>query len=173
MELDLRQIMHEPGTSLPFAFELDMSDFEQNGMTPIPDPVHITGVVTNTAGAVALRASLSSCLSLICDRCLKPFSREKTAEFETFLSTEQEDEENDDIVLLDQSEQLELDLLFRDVFALNLDTKNLCSEDCKGLCPKCGKNLNLGPCQCKKEIDPRLAKLSQLLERADDNEELK
>ena len=39
----------------------------------------------------------------------------------------------------------------------------LCSEDCKGLCAVCGKNLNEGPCDCKPEPDPRLAVLAQLL----------
>ena len=48
-------------------------------------------------------------------------------------------------------------------FVLNLDSKMLCSPDCKGLCARCGKNLNEGPCGCKKELDPRLAVLGQLL----------
>ena len=51
-----------------------------------------------------------------------------------------------------------------EVFVLHLDTKNLCSPDCKGLCPGCGADLNREPCRCKKEVDPRLAKLAQLLE---------
>ena len=45
-----------------------------------------------------------------------------------------------------------------------MDTKTLCSEDCKGLCPRCGANLNDGPCGCKREVDPRLAVLAKLLE---------
>ena len=38
-------------------------------------------------------------------------------------------------------------------------------EDCKGLCSTCGKNLNLGPCGCRKQIDPRFAVLEQLLDK--------
>ncbi|MDY5613643.1 MAG: DUF177 domain-containing protein, partial [Dysosmobacter sp.] len=52
----------------------------------------------------------------------------------------------------------------RTAFILEMDTKTLCSEDCKGLCPRCGADLNLGPCSCKKEVDPRLAALAKLLE---------
>ena len=48
---------------------------------------------------------------------------------------------------------------------LDMETKFLCREDCKGLCPHCGSNLNLGPCGCRKEIDPRFAVLEQLLDR--------
>jgi uncharacterized protein len=47
-----------------------------------------------------------------------------------------------------------------------METKFLCREDCKGLCARCGKNLNLGPCGCGKEIDPRFAVLEQLLDKS-------
>ncbi len=49
-------------------------------------------------------------------------------------------------------------------FILNMDQKFLCSEDCKGLCERCGRNLNDGPCGCGKQLDPRMAVLSQLLD---------
>ena len=50
-------------------------------------------------------------------------------------------------------------------FLLAMDTKHLCSEDCKGLCPGCGVNLNREPCRCKKQVDPRWAALEQLLDK--------
>ena len=49
-----------------------------------------------------------------------------------------------------------------------MEQKVLCRDDCRGLCPKCGKNLNEGPCGCTKDGDPRLAVLSRLLETPDD-----
>ena len=54
-------------------------------------------------------------------------------------------------------------LALEDVF-LSLPSKLLCKEDCKGICPQCGKNLNEGPCGCKKEVDPRLAALLDFLD---------
>ena len=48
---------------------------------------------------------------------------------------------------------------------LELPLRYLCKPDCKGLCCRCGKNLNDGPCGCQKEIDPRLAALRQLLDK--------
>ena len=54
-----------------------------------------------------------------------------------------------------------------EAFVLAMDTKNLCSDDCKGLCPKCGADLNQGPCSCRPETDPRWAALSQLLNNAE------
>ena len=72
-------------------------------------------------------------------------------------------EENDEIVLLENG-QVDAGELAREAFILGMDTKTLCSEDCKGLCPRCGADLNVGPCSCKKEVDPRLAVLAKLLE---------
>ena len=60
--------------------------------------------------------------------------------------------------------KLDTDALLRDDILLELPSKFLCKESCKGLCPKCGKNLNEGPCNCNtNETDPRLAVLKQLL----------
>ena len=163
MKLDLKRIAREPGTTLPFAFQMDLSQLEWNGYHPVSQPVTVEGRVRNMAGVLLLQASMATTLSLICDRCAQPFSREKTVDFESMLAAELEDEENDDIILLDGEMQLDVEELLGDVFLLNMDTKNLCSQDCKGLCPGCGADLNREPCRCKKEIDPRLSKLAQLL----------
>ena len=64
-----------------------------------------------------------------------------------------------------QGTEIDLDEILVTNFVLDMETKFLCREDCKGLCPKCGKNLNLGPCGCGKEIDPRFAVLEQLLDK--------
>ena len=72
----------------------------------------------------------------------------------------------DDVYIVDQR-YFELgveDFVREDIF-LALPTKFLCREDCKGLCPQCGKNLNDGSCSCKKPVDPRLAVLQQLLDK--------
>ena len=61
--------------------------------------------------------------------------------------------------------QLEVDELVYTEVILNLPSKHLCKADCKGLCFKCGKNLNEGDCGCKSdEPDPRFAKLRELLD---------
>ena len=107
------------------------------------------------------------------DLCAEQLRKELTRLVEFFgptvfearvtLADELEDEENDEIVLLEGSE-VDLDELVTTAFVLAMDTKNLCSEDCKGLCAKCGADLNLGPCGCRPEVDPRLAALAQLLD---------
>ena len=74
-------------------------------------------------------------------------------------------DEMDDIIYV-ESDEVDLDDLLVPELILDMDIAVLCSEDCKGLCPKCGKNLNEGDCGCdRRVIDPRLAKLQELLKQ--------
>ena len=163
MRLDLKDIIHKPDARKTFQFQADLSGLEFYGRKPITRPVLAQGSVTNHAGALVLEGTVTSLLDLVCDRCGKEFSREKAVPLDCLLADELEDEENDEIVLLEGSE-VDLDELVTTAFVLAMDTKNLCSEDCKGLCAKCGADLNLGPCGCRPEVDPRLAALAQLLD---------
>ena len=164
MRLDLRDIIHIPDAKKMFQFQLDLSGQNFFGAKPIVHPVQAEGCVTNHAGALVLEGTARSLLELTCDRCGKPFSREKTVVLDNLVAQELEDEENDDILLLDGTE-LDLDEAVSTTFILAMDTKNLCSDDCKGLCAKCGADLNLGPCGCRPDVDPRLAALAQLLDK--------
>lgn len=163
MLLNVKPILHTPGKRLDFQFELDLSDMEFSGRYPISRPVAVSGEVRNTAGILELTLNAKSTLDAVCDRCGKAFAQEKDVPFACMLAEELQNEENDEIVLLEDG-MVDVGDLARTAFILDMDTKTLCSEDCKGLCPRCGADLNLGPCSCKKETDPRLAVLAKLLE---------
>lgn len=164
MKLDLKDVILVPGAVLPFEFQLDLSQLEFGGEQPITEPVAVSGQVRNMAGALVLNARASTTLSLTCDRCSKPFRREKTVEYETLLAAELEQEEDQGDIVLLEGDMLDVGALMTDTFILEMDTKNLCSEECKGLCPGCGVDLNTTPCRCEKEVDPRLAALAKFFE---------
>ena len=165
MLLDVKKIINAPGEGQDFRFELDLSDVESGGLYPIQKPVVVTGDVRNIAGMLLLRFEASTVLSLVCDRCAKSFTRPKTVRCEYMLSDQAEDQENDSILLL-ENDAVDVGDVARTAFILDLDTKNLCFEDCKGLCPKCGADLNQGSCGCqRRDVDPRLAVLAKLLEK--------
>ena len=166
MRLNLQAVIHTPGASLPFDFQMDLSGLDFYGEHPIREMVRVSGVVRNMADALVLEGEAAVTLDLVCDRCLKPFRREMRAAVNTLLAETLEDEENDDIILLEHGEG-DLDEVFTTALILDMDSKHLCAEDCKGLCGKCGANLNDGPCGCKPDVDPRLAALAQLLDRED------
>lgn len=170
MRLDLREIVHTPGARRDFAYALDLSQVEIFGERPFRRPVEVSGAVRNAAGALEMTATAKTVLETRCDRCLKPLSVPMSVPVESLLAEELEDEENDEIILLENG-WVDLDPVFTTACILALDGKHLCKEDCKGLCPTCGKDLNEGPCQCGKELDPRLAVLAKFLDKPQDNDE--
>ena len=70
----------------------------------------------------------------MCDRCGKKFTQEKAVSYSCILAEELQNEDSDEIVLLEDG-QVDAGELAREAFILEMDTKTLCSEDCKGLCP--------------------------------------
>ncbi len=167
MLLNVQKIINAPGERIEFQFEMDLSDVDFGGRYPVQNLVVVTGDVRNVAGMLLLQFEASSVLDSICDRCLKRFSQTKTIHYECMLADELEDEENDEILLLENG-CVDLGDLARTMYILEMDSKTLCSEDCKGICPGCGVDLNQGSCTCKKEVDPRLAVLAKLLEKDKD-----
>lgn len=166
MLLGLSEIMDSPGQSVSFSVGVDLSDLCYGITYPVSEPVLAQGVVRNTAGVLVMKGSVSTTIHGICDRCASEFSRFLEFPMEVVLSAEPEAEEDaDEWIFPLVSDSADLDDIVRTVFVLNLDSKLLCREDCKGLCPRCGKNLNDGSCACKKELDPRWAALEQFIEK--------
>jgi uncharacterized protein len=121
------------------------------------------GVARNDAGVLTLRAELDIRLLCVCARCLKEFELDVSQTLEVSLS-ESEDAEDDPEYYRVVGASLDLDYVIVTELLLRKDARLLCREDCRGLCPRCGANLNEGDCGCKPEGDPRLAVLAQLLD---------
>ena len=166
MLLGLSKIIDCPGASVPFETSVDLSDLRYGTCFPVSEPVVASGIVRNTAGVLMMTGSITTCIHGICDRCASEFDRDIDFPIDVVLVTELANEENEDEWVFPlEGDSADLDDIVRTVFVLNLDSKLLCDEDCKGLCCRCGKNLNDGPCSCQKELDPRFAALKQLLEK--------
>ena len=166
MLLGLSQIIDRPSASVPFSVSVDLSDLCYGVSYPVSEPVLAEGNVRNTAGVLVMQGSIATTIHGICDRCASEFHRKVEFPIDVVLVTKLESEENEDEWVFPlEGDSADLDDIVRTVFVLNLDSKLLCKEDCKGLCPQCGKNLNDGPCNCRKELDPRFAALKQLLEK--------
>ena len=166
MVLNVQKIINAPGERMEFQFQLDLSDVDFGGLYPAQNPVVVTGDVRNTAGMLLLQFTAAATLHSVCDRCLKHFDNPKSVRCQYVLAEELENGESDDIVLLEDG-AVDVGDLARTAFILEMDGKTLCSEDCKGLCPGCGVDLNQGSCTCQKAADPRWAALAQLLEKDD------
>ena len=166
MLLGLAKIIDQPGASVPFTTSVDLSDLRFGTVYPVSEPVLASGTVRNTAGVLVMTGSITTTIHGVCDRCAGDFTSNLDIPIDVVLVTELSNEDSEDEWVFPlEGDSADLEDIIRTVFVLNMDSKLLCKEDCKGLCCRCGKNLNDGPCSCQKELDPRFAALRQLLEK--------
>ena len=166
MRLGLSQIIDRPGESISYSAVVDLSDLQYGTCYPVTEPVKAEGTVRNTAGVLVMKGMITTCIHGICDRCAAAFDRDVEFPIDAVLVTELANEENEDEwVFTLEGDSADLEDIVRTIFVLNMDSKLLCSDDCKGLCCGCGKSLNFETCSCEKEVDPRLAALKQLLNK--------
>ncbi|MCQ2406817.1 MAG: DUF177 domain-containing protein [Oscillospiraceae bacterium] len=164
MWLDLSKVIEIPGAKASFRTDLSEEVIINPAISSFVSAPFAEGTVTNSAGVMTLRAKISASASCICDRCGETFRKDFELAPELILAADfEESEETGNDVYALSGDGIEITELLEDYFILEGDMKYLCSEDCKGLCPDCGKNLNLGPCACTKPLDPRLAVLGSLL----------
>lgn len=163
MRLNLREIIEIPGGSVPFRCELETERLDFPSIKAYKGKPQAEGRVYNEAGVLHMEGVLRAEMTCICDRCGTEFDSEKLTQLDATI-VEKETEENPELFVLD-GDEIDLDEILSTLFILDMETKFLCREDCKGLCSTCGKNLNLGPCGCRKQIDPRFAVLEQLLDK--------
>ncbi len=163
MLLNLKEIIEVPGGSIPFSCELETEGLDFPQIRAYETRPHAEGRVYNKAGILVLEGLLTAELVCICDRCGEEFRSIKETRLDATIVEENLEENPEFFTLVNDS--IDLNEILSTLFVLDMETKFLCKEDCKGLCPSCGKNLNLGPCGCRKAMDPRFAVLEQLLDK--------
>jgi DUF177 domain-containing protein len=124
-----------------------------------------------TQRSILVKCSLNTEVELTCSRCLSKFRQPLRIKFEEeFLPTIDAQSgtplsppEDSGAFTIDEQHTLDLTEAVRQYILLAIPMKALCKKDCAGLCPKCGKNLNEGKCNCPQDdIDPRWLKLAEL-----------
>ncbi len=168
MVIDLKHIFVKDNSSMSIGYALDLSDVDYMGSYPLKEPAIINGTISNSASLVRLEAEISYEFNAPCDRCGHETVRKHIVAVSKSLASSIEGEESDTILIVPDM-QLNLDELIYTEVITSLPMKHLCKENCKGICSKCGKNLNDGECGCNtREIDPRLAALAELLKENDE-----
>ena len=169
MIIDLITLEKFPHT---FNFTLAPGEIDlESEAVKLKDNVRIEGTLTNHIAQTDIEGKISAAVELDCTRCLQKIERTLQFPFEAAFVTEENYTEAKEAELsaqdLDVSifdgTRIDLSELAREQIILNLPAQIFCSEDCKGLCAKCGANRNLIDCNCEeKEIDPRWAALKNL-----------
>jgi uncharacterized protein len=142
-------------------------------------PVRLSlDVVKAGKGIFRVIGNATTTLELECGRCVEPFAMPVDAHWDlrylpaSAVAAEPDREITDDdlTTAFYREESLDLVEMLREQFQLVLPMKPLCREDCQGLCPECGTNLNRASCECAPRWeDPRLAALKGLLDRQKEN----
>ncbi|MGQ9800282.1 MAG: YceD family protein [Candidatus Saccharicenans sp.] len=134
------------------------------------EPTHAVVEVRKAGSEVLIRGKITTRLSFICSRCLRPFEYAVDSSFDLVYLPEELDEvkeelEEDDLDrFFYYQQQLDLRDIILEQLNLSFPLRPLCSEDCEGICPVCGEFINQGRCSCQvQESDPRLEKLKSFL----------
>lgn len=164
MLLQLKEVFQNDGHKLNVDYSLPMQEVELNGDFPFKSPVLLNVMAVNRAGLVDLIVKANLEITTHCDRCFDDLVVPLEFTFNHRLAVDLNDEENDEYIETPDY-QLDIDDLIVSDVLLEMPSKILCSNDCKGLCQTCGHNLNDGECECSKApADPRLEILKQLID---------
>jgi uncharacterized protein len=126
---------------------------------PGRDLVATVTVMTQSEGGVLVHGTLTGSVLLPCDRCASDFEFEIDTTYDLYEQLP-DGESDEEPRVREESGELQLDMgaLLWEEFALALPVKPLCADSCKGMCPGCGKDLNVEACACAEEDgDERLA----------------
>jgi Predicted metal-binding, possibly nucleic acid-binding protein len=166
MIVNLKKYFADEGFTDTVNHSFSVSGVKINGMEAFSKPISVEAVFKGKEEFVELALSLSFQIKAPCDRCLEVVEIDETVGFKHILVRElREEEHEDDLYICVENDTLNLEELAYDDVVLNLPTRILCREDCKGLCSGCGINLNRGSCECNTQaVDSRLEILKQLLD---------
>jgi len=134
MNFKINQILPE-GLVLEEEIAPEVLDLETE-VVKFPFPIRLKANISKITNAITVELDIQTIISFQCSRCLDEFKRD----FKKHLKL------NYAISSLDET--IDLNPEIREEIILDYPIKLLCQPDCKGLCPKCGKNLNEGKCSC-------------------------
>ena len=143
----------------------------ENDVYRIVAPVSLAVDIRKDKDKFHLVGRVKTTLEMPCSRCLEPFTVDVDAPFDLRYQPhaantgegEREIEVDDLDTAFYENDEIDLGQLMQEQFYLALPMKPLCQEDCRGLCPTCGTNLNRATCDCTTQWeDPRLAALRAL-----------
>jgi uncharacterized protein len=189
LSIDVRDLLGSPGEQREVELVVQSPPVEADGGAVIFEPARVRLVLTSTPGGILGWASVDSKAEVACSRCLSRFSESLQGDLEHMFVTQKPQQpqgpprgahgrgkmpiEVDDEIEAGEDEaetspiidgHIDVRPLVAEMLSLSLSMKPLCRQDCRGLCPVCGCNLNETKCLCGGEdIDPRLAGLAGLV----------
>jgi len=169
MWIDIDQIP-EGGLKLEFQEPPNILEFEETGVR-VSGLVSVACHIQKYKGTIFVRGNISTILEMECGRCLENFPYRLESELEVDYQPAHREDSEEEVVLEDNDllaiyytgQEINLTEAVRDQIVLEVPIQPICLEECRGLCPTCGTNLNIAPCHCaREEINPRWEALKNL-----------
>ena len=163
MKIQISDIVSGKGRhkNIDYTFEMNPFEFEGDIIKPVSS-CSVQGDISSKDNILLLNINIKVNLEMNCSRCLDTFIYPIDIDIEERFTNNKELQDNEEIIFVD-SDTLDIAKIVENVIISTLPIKRLCTDDCKGLCYQCGKNLNEGSCQCEtNDVDLRLAKLQEL-----------
>jgi uncharacterized protein len=151
--------------------------FIQRDDAALEEPVSAEFTLTHKDRDLHVRGTVTTLVRCQCARCLNAFIRSVASDFELFYLPHPEHPDPEEEIELKYEDLnvgfydgsiFDVDTMVLEQIELSMPMRLICKESCKGLCPNCGRDLNLGSCLCKHvERDPRLAVLQEFRDKMD------
>ena len=158
MKLDITRGIQKKGVDVPFDLVDSWGEDRWNGDTiAYVRPVAFSGTYMLADDTVLVRGTARARIQSPCARCLAPAFTEVSAEVDEAFRRDngEEPQDADDDQYTYSGHVLELDEAVRTALLLELPSRILCKEDCRGLCDQCGADLNINECLCQKDLTHR------------------
>jgi len=165
-KVPIDKIIDRPGQYRDFRVQVELPEVSTALAVLTADPIDAHVRAESVVEGILVTGRVQGLARYACARCLEEMVGEIELEVcEMYVAPGREAPPEEDSYKIDGVE-MDLEPMLRDAVALALPLNPLCREDCAGLCARCGKDLNEGPCGCKEEeIDPRWAALSELRDK--------
>ncbi|MDD3221514.1 MAG: DUF177 domain-containing protein [Lachnospiraceae bacterium] len=165
MSINISELISTPFKEETFEVPIDMEAYESMGdKFPFRKKENLVLTVSNIGTRkIHLKGHWQGELGIPCDRCLEEVAVPLAVEIDEDidLSSEDSDEDADNSYI--EESNIDTDALINHEILIRFPMKTLCRKNCKGICLKCGKNLNLGECGCDRtSLDPRMAAIQDI-----------
>lgn len=174
MQINISELLSNDGASRDYLVTVDMTAFKSSaGDYRIVEAKPFNLTITNIGKRKLQMAGEGTIsLNIPCDRCLEDVKTDISFSIDRCLDlSEAESDKESDRIEVDEEvtitdNTIDIDELISMEILINMPDKTLCKEDCKGLCIKCGTNLNLGECECDRTIlDPRMSVIQDIFKK--------
>ncbi|MFA5576983.1 MAG: DUF177 domain-containing protein [Tissierellaceae bacterium] len=164
MLIYLTDFLDDKDDLLPFEGEMEIENHDFGTSISISKAIRYEGEIFKLDGDKLINLRIAYVYEGNCDRCLKPILNEVKTRFTARLLEkkyrEKEDSDGTVEVIYFENDVINIEEHLVNQVILSLPMKSLCKSDCRGLCPKCGVDLNTASCDCNlDDVDPRLEKL--------------